>query len=262
MLDLPVTLTDRILKPARLCTITRLDGEIIRIAEAQEPITVIDAAATWFPLAGFQMSAGKWQVGGEAASIQIDAAMSVGGTFDLYEVVDGKFDAAAVRVDLVDRANPATKGLIFSGRIEPVSFGALHHNVSFDVRGHAVKARWPFSWTSGRCAALNWVPSSAEFRCVRRMVARGTAYTHPWLLLMAIPFPVVRVSNNDTLILRHSRMNILNSPLRAHHTPRCSQVLISPWEIRQPMARQYLLAAMLGRDTRKWPASSANSISH
>ena len=110
MLDLPVTLTDRILKPARLCTITRLDGEMIRIAEAQVPITVVDAAATWYPLAGFQMSAGKWQVGGEAASIQIDAAMSVGGTFDLYEVVDGKFDAAAVRVDLVDRANPTTRG--------------------------------------------------------------------------------------------------------------------------------------------------------
>jgi hypothetical protein len=149
MLDLPITLTSTVLAPARLCTITRLDGEVIRIAEANEPITVIDEALTYFPLAGFQLSAGKWTVGGEAASMQIDAAMSIGGTFDLYEVVDGFFDSAAVEVHLVDRANPATKGLVFSGRIEPVSFGALHNEVSFDVRGHAVKAKWPFSWTFG-----------------------------------------------------------------------------------------------------------------
>jgi hypothetical protein len=196
MLDLPLTLTNIILKPARLCTITRLDGEVIRIAEAQSPITV--GAATWYPLAGFQMSAGKWQIGGEAASIQIDAAMSVGGTFDLYEVVDGKFDAAAVQVDLVDRANPTTKGLVFSGRIEPVSFGALYHNVSFDVRGHAVKARWPFSWTFGPMCRTELGSKLCRIPLRPPMVARGTIYTLP-SVANGYSIPFVRVSNNNTL---------------------------------------------------------------
>jgi hypothetical protein len=195
VLDLPIDLTATVLAPARLCTITRLDGEVIRIAEANDSITV--GAFTWSPLAGFQLSAGKWTVGGEAASIQIDAAMSIGGTFDLYEVVDGKFDAADVQVDLVDRANPATKGMVFSGRIEPVSFGALHNNVSFDVRGHAVKAKWPFSWTFGPMCRTELGSKLCRIPLRPPVVARDTVYTSS-TLANGYNIPFVRVSSDDT----------------------------------------------------------------
>jgi hypothetical protein len=197
MLDLPIDLTVTVLAPARLCTITRLDGEVIRIAEANDPITVVDEALTYSPLAGFQLSAGKWQVGGEAASMQIDAAMSIGGTFDLYEVVDGKFDSADVEVHLVDRANPATKGLVFSGRIEPVSFGALHNGVSFDVRGHAVKAKWPFSWTFGPMCRTELGSKLCRIPLRPPLVARGVSYSVK-AVANGYTIPFVRVSSDNT----------------------------------------------------------------
>ena len=40
MKTLPLTLTDRVIKPARLVVIERRDGTVIRIAEAQTAITV------------------------------------------------------------------------------------------------------------------------------------------------------------------------------------------------------------------------------
>lgn len=147
MLDLPLTLTDTILKPARLCTITKTNGDVVRVAEAQTSFTI--GGQTWAPLAGFKISAVKHAIGAEAASVQLEAALSEGGTFDLSEVVDGFFDNATVQIDVIDRATAATRGFLFSGRIEPVRFGALHHSVQFDVQGHTVKGKWPFSWTFG-----------------------------------------------------------------------------------------------------------------
>jgi hypothetical protein len=175
MLDLPLTLTDTVLKPARIVTITRADGEIIRIAEAQTAITI--SGDTWSPLAGFVLSAGKWTVGGEAASMQIDAAMSVGGTFDLYEVVDGKFDNAEVRVDIVNRASPTTRGFLFLGHIEPVTFGALRNSVTFDVRGQVARAGWPFAWVFGPMCRTDLGSDLCRVPLRPSPVARGTAYT-------------------------------------------------------------------------------------
>lgn len=195
MLDLPLTLTDTTLKPSRLVTITRLDGTVIRVAEAQSAITV--SGDTWTPLAGFQLSAGRWAIGGEAASMQIDAALSVGGTFDLYEVVDGKFDAADVEVHVVNRSGPSTKGLLFSGRIEPVRFGALHNNVRFDVRGHAVKARWPFSWTFGPMCRTELGSKLCRIPLRPPLVARNASYSVK-AVANGYTLPFVRVSSNDT----------------------------------------------------------------
>jgi hypothetical protein len=174
MLDLPLTLTDTILKPARIVKITRMDGEIIRVAEAQTDL-VVDGD-TYSPLGGFQLSAVKHTVGGEAASVQIDAAMTVGGTFDTYEVVDAKFDYATVEVFVVNRSTLTDPGLLFKGFVGPTRFGALQDSVSFDIRGYAVKAMWPFIQTFGPMCRADFGDDLCRVPLRPSVVARGTAY--------------------------------------------------------------------------------------
>ena len=174
MLDLPLDLTDITLKPARLVTITREDGEVFRIAEAQSSITV--GSNTWSSLAGFQLSAVKNAVGAEAASVQIDLALSVGGVIDTYEVIDGKFENATVQVDVVDRASPDTVGFLFSGRIGPTAIGALVNTFQFDVRGHATRAMWPFVHTFGPMCRTDLGSTLCRVPLRPRLIARNTAY--------------------------------------------------------------------------------------
>lgn len=176
MLDLPLTLSDTTLKPARLCKITRQDGTIYRIAEAQAAI-VIPADGTYSPLAGFMMSAIKHQVGAEAASMQIDAPLITTGIFDVYEVVDGKYDSADVTVYVANRSNPsAGAGFLFSGRIGPVRLGALRNTVSFDVRGHVTKFRWPFVQTFGPMCRTTLGTDLCRIPLRPAAVVRSTAY--------------------------------------------------------------------------------------
>ena len=51
----------------------------------------------------------------------------------------GCIDAAAVNLYIVNRANPTTLGLLFTGTIQPVSYD-ISGQVSFDIRGPAVGA--------------------------------------------------------------------------------------------------------------------------
>lgn len=196
MLDLPVSLTDTVLSPARICTIELRNGTIIRLAEAQEAI-VVPAVGTYEPLAGFQMSAIKHRVGSEPASLQIDAAMSAGGTFDTYRIIDGFFDAAEVRVDVVDRANPTTRGFLFSGWIGPVRFGALRSSVSFDVRGHASRYKWPFVQSFGPMCRTTLGSDLCRIPLRPSEVARNTAYVTK-ANAYSVDVCYVRVSNGGS----------------------------------------------------------------
>jgi hypothetical protein len=174
MLSLPLNMTDVTPRPARLVTITREDGTVIRIAEARTPVII--AGNTWSPLPGFNLSAVKNAVGGEAASVQLDLVMTVGGTINTYHVVDQKFDNASVQVDVIDRANPTTRGFLFSGRIGPTVFGALHNTVTFEVRGHATKALWPFVGTFGPMCRTDLASILCRVPLLPPIVARNTAY--------------------------------------------------------------------------------------
>jgi uncharacterized phage protein (TIGR02218 family) len=137
MKTLPLTLTDRVAMPARLVTIERRDGTVIRIAEAQAAITV--DGNTFTPVPGCEISAVKHTLGGEVPSMQIDAVHSDGGTFDTAAIDIGLYDAASVNLYIVNRANPTTLGLLFSGTIQPVNYD-ISGLLSFDIRGHAVGA--------------------------------------------------------------------------------------------------------------------------
>jgi uncharacterized phage protein (TIGR02218 family) len=139
MKSLPLTLTSRVVKPARLVVITRRDGTVLRIAEAQSAITA--GGNVYAPLAGCEISAVKHTLGGETPSMQIAAAHNSTGTeaFNTADIDIGLYDAAEVELFIVDRTNPATLGLLFSGTIQPVSYD-IAGRVSFDIKGPSVNA--------------------------------------------------------------------------------------------------------------------------
>lgn len=196
MLNLPLDLTQTVLSPARICQITRSDGTVIQIAEAQSDITI--PTGTFSPLAGFQMSAIKHPLGAEVASLTIDAAMTVGGVFDTYEVVDGFFDNADVLVGVVDRAAASpTPGFLFIGNIGPMRFGAQKDTVTFEVRGFAGKFKWPFVQTFGPMCRTSLGSNLCRIPLRPAVVARQTAYTTK-ALTSTVNGCYVRVSNGSS----------------------------------------------------------------
>ncbi len=139
MKTLPISLTDKVVKPARLLVITRRDGTVLRIAEAQSAITV--DGDVYEPLAGCEISAVKHTIGGETPSLEISAAhnSAAARTFDTATVDIGLYDSAEVDLYIVNRANPTVLGHMFSGTIQPINY-TVSGNVSFDVRGPSVHA--------------------------------------------------------------------------------------------------------------------------
>ncbi len=135
----PITLTGTTLFPARLVKITRLDGVILRIAEADEAITV--SGNTFSPLAGCEISAVKHILGGESGSMQINFAHSVGGTIDTSSVNNGFWDGASVQLYIINRNSISTLGdAMFTGYIEPVNLDPIGSAGSFDIRGLSARA--------------------------------------------------------------------------------------------------------------------------
>lgn len=138
MRDYPITLTSVVLFPARLVKITRLDGEVLRIAEAEDSITVNEdpSAQVYTPLLGCTISAVKHIIGGEAPSMEIIFAHSDGGTIDTNELNHGFWDGASVVTYLVDRSSLGSVGdPLFTGIIDTVSLDPIGSGGSFDIRG-------------------------------------------------------------------------------------------------------------------------------
>lgn len=134
-----LTLTSATLFPARLVKITRLDGVVLRIAEADAAIVV--SGDTYSPLAGCEISAVRHVLGGEPGSMQINFAHSVGGTIDTSELNNGFWDGAEVKLYVIDRNAITTLGdAQFTGTIEPVSLDPIGSAGSFDIRGLAARA--------------------------------------------------------------------------------------------------------------------------
>jgi uncharacterized phage protein (TIGR02218 family) len=139
MKSLPLSLTASVVKPARLLVITRRDGTVMRIAEAQAAITA--GGNVYTPIAGCEISAVKHTLGGDTPSMEIRGAHNTTGTaaFDTTAIDVGLYDAAEVELYIVDRNNPVTLGLLFSGSIQPVQYD-VSGRVSFDVRGPSIGA--------------------------------------------------------------------------------------------------------------------------
>lgn len=144
MKSFELVLTSRDLTPARLCTITRRDGTVYRIAEAQHAMTV--GANTWTPVAGLTIAAVKHTIGGEQPSTAIDLAHADGGTFDTADINNGLFDGAQVDIYVIDRPVRGVLGLLFSGTIQPVVY-SIDGSANFDIRGHSAKGDGKFVQT-------------------------------------------------------------------------------------------------------------------
>jgi uncharacterized phage protein (TIGR02218 family) len=134
---LPLTATT--LFPARLARLTRRDGPVLRIAEAETSITV--AAETFVPLPGCEIMGVKHILGGEMPSLQINFAHAAGGTIDTFDLNVGLWDGAEVILYVVDRDNLTTLGdPLFTGSIQPVTINPIGATGSFDIRGLGARA--------------------------------------------------------------------------------------------------------------------------
>lgn len=139
MRDYNITLTSTTLFLARVVKITRLDGVILRIAEADEAITA--SAQTFTPLQGCTISAVKHIINGDMGSMEIRFAHSEGGTLDTAELNTGFWDGSTIQMFLVDRSTTTTLGdPIFTGLIDTVSIDPIGSAGSFDIRGLAAQA--------------------------------------------------------------------------------------------------------------------------
>jgi uncharacterized phage protein (TIGR02218 family) len=137
MRNFNLSLTDTVLFPARLVKITRLDGAVLRIAEAETSVTVTEGASsqTYAPLPGSEISAVRHVLGGDVPSLEIRFTHSDGGTIDTQDLALGRWDGAAVVVYVVDRNNLTSVGdPLFTGTIQPITFDVLRSG-SFDIRG-------------------------------------------------------------------------------------------------------------------------------
>jgi uncharacterized phage protein (TIGR02218 family) len=139
MRDYSITLTSSTLFLARVVKLTRLDGVILRIAEADEAITA--SAQTFVPLPGSEISAVKHIINGDVGSMEIRFAHSDGGTLDTFELNTGYWDGATIQMYLVDRSSATTLGdPVFTGLIDTVSINLIGSSGSFDIRGLAAQA--------------------------------------------------------------------------------------------------------------------------
>lgn len=150
MRSFPITLTSSTLFPARLVKFTRTDGTVLRIAEADEPITV--SAQTFSPLPGCEIMGVKHILGGEVPSLQINFAHSDGGTINTFDLNVGKWDGAEILMYLVDRNSLSSLGdPLFTGTVQPVTLNPIGSSGSFDCRGVGAKAEGAIQRYSVMC---------------------------------------------------------------------------------------------------------------
>jgi uncharacterized phage protein (TIGR02218 family) len=140
MRDFNIDLSGTQLFLARVVKVTRLDGAVLRIAEAETAITI--SSQTFLPLPGCEISAIRHIINGGVGSMEIRFAHSHGGTLDTFQLNTGFWDGARVQAWVVDRSlvggtlgDPLFTGLIDTVMLDPIgAFG------SFDVRGLSVES--------------------------------------------------------------------------------------------------------------------------
>lgn len=124
---------------ARVAKLTRADGTILRIGEADESITI--GSDIFSPLPGCEISGVKHIINGETSSMQINFAHSVGGEIDTADLNNGVWDGAQVVVYPIDRANiTSLADALFTGSVQVVTLDPIGSTGSFDCRGLTAEA--------------------------------------------------------------------------------------------------------------------------
>lgn len=160
-LQFAVDFTKRVISPMRLCTITCKNGNVIRIAENQKSISLIDPVfpdsgeQIWYAIPGCFISAVKLASGSAIGSTQIDATLSDDGPFKLRDVLFGTFDAAKVNLFIVNRDAPDfsnNMGPFYSGFVSNITYRPQRSGqgkVTFEVQTSTPRAQLPFMQTYG-----------------------------------------------------------------------------------------------------------------
>jgi len=138
MRDFNIDLSGTQLFLARIVKITRLDDVVLRIAEADEAITI--SSQTFVPLPGCEISAVRHLINGGVGSMEIRFAHSNAGTLDTFQLNTGFWDGARVQAWVVDRSliGGTLGDPLFTGLIDTVVLDPIGASGSFDVRGLSV----------------------------------------------------------------------------------------------------------------------------
>lgn len=126
-----------VLSPCRLLTITRRDGTVYRIAEAQSEVVI--SPNTWLPIGSGKISNVRHTLGGGVPSVSVTFGMSAAGPFKPVDVDAGKFKDAKIQIHLCDRTSPAAS-LYFTGYIGRTKFG-WPQTVTFETRGQMARGK-------------------------------------------------------------------------------------------------------------------------
>lgn len=143
MRDYGITLSASTMFLSRVVEVTRLDGVMLRIADAEATIGIPSSSPglTFTPLPGCKISSVKHILDGGMPSMEIQFAHSVGGVLDTAELNNGFWDGASVVAYVVDRANLDALGdPLFTGVIDTVAIDPIGYGGSFDIRGLAAQA--------------------------------------------------------------------------------------------------------------------------
>lgn len=160
-------------RPVRLITITRVDGQVYRLCTWSKPITI--GSETWTPGIGLVEYAVTERNDGTPASTQLDAACYAGGMFDPAEVAVGLFDGAIMEVHVCDANNPTAKDFHFYGQIYP-TMQALHEKVRFEAQNHLAFPRRNLVQSYTVMCHNMFGDRFCRVPVVRPLVARSTAY--------------------------------------------------------------------------------------
>lgn len=152
MLSLGITPDGILAFPARVVRFTRLDGTVLRIAEAEKALTI--DGETFEPLVGCEIGQVRKILGGDVGSVAINFAHYVDGPIDTFDLSAALWDGAEFEMYIVDRFTLDTLGdLHFYGTVQPVSFDPITGRGSFDVRGPAAQAESVIETRQTMCRA-------------------------------------------------------------------------------------------------------------
>lgn len=102
-------------RPCLLLTITRADGEVIRVTG--DAIPTVIGADTWEICPGLKVGDLSERDDGTPPSISFEALMQTDGPFDPQEVDGGKFEGAEIDIDLVNGKDPTVRNFWFLGKM-------------------------------------------------------------------------------------------------------------------------------------------------
>lgn len=162
-----------VLTPARLIKITRPDGTIYRIAEAQNAIVV--GEGTYLPIGRTMLHNIRQTLGGGVPSTKLVAAMHADGPFVPADVDNGKFKNAKVQIWYTDRLAPLASPY-FTGYIGRTTY-SWPQAVEFEIRGLLARGKGSMMEHFGPMCRTD-LGSIARCKAPIRPpdVARGTAY--------------------------------------------------------------------------------------